>query len=96
MAVDNTKILADWQAKAASLSFETRAFINGEFVAAVAGSTLTSINPATGSVLAEVASCDALDAERATQAARATLKVVSGHVATRVSASECYCAWPIW
>lgn len=74
MAVDNTKILADWQAKAASLSFETRAFINGEFVAAVAGSTLTSINPATGSVLAEVASCDALDAERATQAARATFE----------------------
>lgn len=72
MAADNTKTLADWQAKAASLSFETRAFINGEFVAAADGSTLNSINPATGSVLAEVASCDAPDAERATQAARAT------------------------
>lgn len=71
MAADNTKTLADWQAKAASLSFETRAFINGEFVAAADGSTLTSINPATGSVLAEVASCDAPEAERATQAARA-------------------------
>lgn len=72
MAADNTKTLADWQAKAASLSFETRAFINGEFVAAADGNTLTSINPATGSVLAEVASCDAPEAERATQAARAT------------------------
>ncbi|UEQ03550.1 aldehyde dehydrogenase [Halomonas profundus] len=72
MAAHNTKTLADWQAKAASLSFETRAFINGEFVAAADGSTLTSINPATGSVLAEVASCDEPDAERATQAARAT------------------------
>ncbi|WGI25090.1 aldehyde dehydrogenase [Halomonas alkaliantarctica] len=72
MAADNTKTLADWQAKAASLSFETRAFINGEFVDAVDGNTLTSINPATGNVLAEVASCDAPDAERATQAARST------------------------
>ncbi|NYS62546.1 aldehyde dehydrogenase [Vreelandella salicampi] len=72
MAADKTKTLADWQSKAALLSFETRAFINGEFVAAVDGNTLTSINPATGSVLAEVTSCDAPDAERATQAARAT------------------------
>lgn len=72
MAADNMKTLADWQAKAASLSFETRAFINGEFVAAADGNTLTSINPATGSVLAEVASCDAPEAERATQAARET------------------------
>ena len=72
MAADNnTKTLADWQAKAASLSFETRAFIDGEFVAAAGGNTLTSINPATGNVLAEVASCDAPDAERATQVARA-------------------------
>ncbi len=74
MAADNTKTLADWQAKAASLSFETRAFINGEFVAAADGSTLTSINPASRNVLAEVASCDAQDAERATQAARATFE----------------------
>ncbi|MGO3769684.1 MAG: aldehyde dehydrogenase, partial [Vreelandella alkaliphila] len=57
-----------------SLSFETRAFINGEFVAAADGSTLSSINPATGHVLAEVASCDAQEAELATQAARATFE----------------------
>ncbi|UXZ54354.1 aldehyde dehydrogenase [Halomonas sp. 7T] len=74
MAADTPKTLADWQSKAASLSFETRAFINGEFVTAANGSTLTSINPATGNVLAEVASCDAQDAERATQAARATFE----------------------
>ncbi|MDX1355321.1 MAG: aldehyde dehydrogenase [Halomonas venusta] len=74
MAADTPKTLADWQSKAASLSFETRAFINGEFVAAVDGSTLSSINPATGHVLAEVASCDAQDAELATQAARATFE----------------------
>ncbi|CAH1043113.1 aldehyde dehydrogenase [Halomonas sp. TD01] len=74
MAADTPKTLADWQSKAASLSFETRAFINGEFVAAADGSTLTSINPATGDVIAEVASCDTPDAERATQAARATFE----------------------
>ncbi|AIA73983.1 aldehyde dehydrogenase [Halomonas campaniensis] len=74
MAADTPKTLADWQSKAASLSFETRAFINGEFVAAADGSTLSSINPATGHVLAEVASCDAQDAELATQAARATFE----------------------
>ena len=74
MAADTPKTLADWQSKAASLSFETHAFINGEFVAAADGSTLSSINPATGHVLAEVASCDAQDAELATQAARATFE----------------------
>lgn len=74
MAADTPKTLADWQSKAASLSFETRAFINGEFVAAADGSTLTSINPATGHVLAEVASCNVQDAELATQAARATFE----------------------
>ncbi|AYF33845.1 aldehyde dehydrogenase [Vreelandella sp. 21] len=74
MAADTPKTLADWQSKAASLSFETRAFINGEFVAAADGSTLSSINPATGHVIAEVASCDAQDAELATQAARATFE----------------------
>lgn len=74
MAADTPKTLADWQSKAASLSFETRAFINGEFVAAADGSTLSSINPATGHVLAEVASCDAQEAELATQAARATFE----------------------
>ncbi|WKD27862.1 aldehyde dehydrogenase [Halomonas sp. KG2] len=74
MAADTPKTFADWQSKAASLSFETRAFINGEFVAAADGSTLSSINPATGHVLAEVASCDAQEAELATQAARATFE----------------------
>ncbi|AZM97388.1 aldehyde dehydrogenase [Vreelandella venusta] len=74
MAADTPKTLADWQSKAASLSFETRAFINGEFVAAADGSTLSSINPATGHVLAEVASCADQDAELATQAARATFE----------------------
>ncbi|MBT2786238.1 MULTISPECIES: aldehyde dehydrogenase [unclassified Halomonas] len=74
MAADTPKNLADWQTLAASLRFETHAFIDGAFVPAVGGSTLTSINPATGEALAEVASCNAPDAERATQVARATFE----------------------
>ncbi|MEQ6887546.1 aldehyde dehydrogenase [Halomonas sp. CS7] len=66
---------ADWQALAAELSvekgLETRAFINDVFVAAASGETLETRNPATGEVLAEVASCDAADADVAVSHARA-------------------------
>ncbi|XKE45922.1 aldehyde dehydrogenase [Halomonas organivorans] len=62
---------ADWQALAASLTFETRAYLDDAFVDAEGGATLTTINPATGEVLAEVASCDDADAERAVAVARA-------------------------
>ncbi|MFG6176886.1 aldehyde dehydrogenase [Halomonas sp. THAF12] len=64
---------ADWQALAASLierGLETRAYIDDAFVDAADGATLTTANPATGEVLAEVASCDAADAESAVAAAR--------------------------
>ncbi|MBB3139572.1 aldehyde dehydrogenase [Halomonas organivorans] len=63
----------DWQALAASLAeqgLETRAYIDDAFVDAADGATLTTINPATGETLAEVASCDAADAEAAVAAAR--------------------------
>ncbi|MCC5883518.1 MAG: aldehyde dehydrogenase [Halomonas sp.] len=63
--------LADWQAKAAELAFESRAFIDDAFVDAASGDTFESRNPATGECLARVASCDAPDAERAVTAARA-------------------------
>ncbi|WP_040480399.1 aldehyde dehydrogenase [Vreelandella boliviensis] len=74
MVADTPTTLAEWQALAATLDFETRAFVNGEFVPAMDGSTLTSINPATGETLAQVASCDAPDAEKAIQAARAAFE----------------------
>ncbi|MFC0328313.1 aldehyde dehydrogenase family protein, partial [Halomonas organivorans] len=64
---------ADWQALAASLveqGLETRAYIDDAFVDAADGATLTTINPATGETLAEVASCDVADAEAAVAAAR--------------------------
>ncbi|MGM0783463.1 MAG: aldehyde dehydrogenase [Pseudomonadota bacterium] len=62
---------ADWQALADSLTFESRAFIDDDFAAAASGETFESRNPATGDLLAEVASCDAPDAERAVAAGRA-------------------------
>lgn len=50
--------------------FETRAFIDGQFVDCVSGHTFPTINPATGQKLAYVADCDAQDVEIAVQAAR--------------------------
>jgi len=63
--------LADWQALAASLTFETRAFVDDAFVDAAGGETFATVNPATGETLAEVASCDAADAEVAVGHAKA-------------------------
>jgi gamma-glutamyl-gamma-aminobutyraldehyde dehydrogenase len=48
----------------------TDAFIDGAFVAAVTGDRFASIAPATGEVLAKVASCGAADVDRAVSAAR--------------------------
>ncbi len=61
---------ADWQAMAAGLAFESRAFIDDAFVDAASGDTFETRNPATGEILAQVASCDEPDAERAVARAR--------------------------
>ncbi|GAA4377646.1 aldehyde dehydrogenase [Paeniglutamicibacter cryotolerans] len=63
--------LADWQKLAEKTTLPTRAHIDGQAVDALSGETFTSINPANGKSLAEVASCDEADVDRATQAARA-------------------------
>ncbi|MCB5410718.1 aldehyde dehydrogenase [Pseudogemmobacter faecipullorum] len=68
---------AEWQAKAAALSIETRAFIGGQYVAAASGKTFTKLNPATGAVLGEIAACDIEDVNRAVIAARAAFE--AGH-----------------
>lgn len=61
---------ADWTAKAATIKLHDRAFIDGAFVSAKSGLTFDSINPATGEVLARVASCGGDDIDMAVQAAR--------------------------
>ncbi len=62
--------LDDWRELAGGLDIRNKAFINGEFVDAASGETYTSINPADGSEIAAIASCDAEDVERVVKAAR--------------------------
>ncbi|MFD2191240.1 aldehyde dehydrogenase [Pistricoccus aurantiacus] len=61
---------ADWQTLAQSQAFETRAYINDDFVASQSGETFETINPATGVRLANIASCDQADADIAVNHAR--------------------------
>jgi gamma-glutamyl-gamma-aminobutyraldehyde dehydrogenase len=61
---------ADWHVRAATLKYETRHFIDGQFVDSVAGGRLTVINPATGMALCEVSAGTAEDIDRAVAAAK--------------------------
>ena len=63
-----------WHERARSLSFRTQAFIDGRYVDAASGATFDSINPATGKLLARVASGDTEDVNRAVAAARAVFR----------------------
>jgi gamma-glutamyl-gamma-aminobutyraldehyde dehydrogenase len=60
----------DWIGKAAAIRFRDKAFIDGKPVAARSARTFASINPATGEILAEVASCGEEDIDLAVAAAR--------------------------
>ncbi|MCQ4235020.1 aldehyde dehydrogenase [Pseudomonas stutzeri] len=66
-----TLTLADWQQRARDLRIEGRAFIQGEYTAAADGAQFDCISPIDGRLLAQVASCDQADAERAVASARA-------------------------
>jgi acyl-CoA reductase-like NAD-dependent aldehyde dehydrogenase/AcrR family transcriptional regulator len=61
---------ADWHVRAATLKYETRHFIDGQFVDSVGGGRLTVINPATGMALCEVSAGTAEDIDRAVAAAK--------------------------
>ncbi len=63
---------ADWEKRAQDLKIEGRAFIHGEYTAAVSGDTFDCISPVDGRVLGQVASCDQADADLAVKDARAT------------------------
>ncbi|MCL6691015.1 aldehyde dehydrogenase [Pseudomonas sp. R3.Fl] len=65
---------ADWEARASQLRIEGRAFIDGQYRDAADGATFDCISPVDGRLLAKVASCDAADAERAVQSARAAFE----------------------
>ena len=68
----NTKTA--WLARAAALKPEGRAFIDGDYTAAVSGETFSRVSPIDGRVLAEIASGDAADIDRAVAAARRTFE----------------------
>src|ERR1700758_1125996 len=59
-----------WHERARTLSFRTQAFIDGRYTDAASGATFDSVNPATGKLLARVASGDGEDIDRAVKAAR--------------------------
>ncbi len=60
----------EYKAIAAGLDLPTQAFIDGSFRPAISGKTFDSINPATGTVLAKIAACDAADVDFAVGKAR--------------------------
>lgn len=69
--------LSDVMRLAQALPLPDKAFINGRFVPAGSGNTLTTHNPATGEVIAHIAACDAGDVNAAVSAARATFEAGS-------------------
>ncbi|WP_138934234.1 aldehyde dehydrogenase [Roseovarius arcticus] len=60
----------EYQAIAAGLDFPTMAYIDGRYRPATSGKTFSSINPATGKELAQVAACGAEDVDFAVTKAR--------------------------
>lgn len=66
--------LADWQQRADALKIEGRAFINGQYTAAVSGATFECVSPVDGRLLGLVASCDEADANLAVTNARAVFE----------------------
>ncbi|NYZ13958.1 aldehyde dehydrogenase [Azospirillum sp. RWY-5-1] len=61
----------DWKSRAEQLSIRKGAFIGGAFVSALSGKVLPCLFPGTGTLVAEVAACDAEDVDRAVRVARA-------------------------
>jgi len=61
----------DWHTRAAELTIDGRAFINGERVWAIAGLRFDNLSPIDGRLLGQVARCDTLDVDAAVLAARA-------------------------
>ncbi|MEM7429836.1 MAG: aldehyde dehydrogenase family protein, partial [Pseudomonadota bacterium] len=59
-----------WKQKAQAVGLHNKAFIGGQFVDASSGEKFDCINPATGMVLTQVASCGEEDVNRAVKAAR--------------------------
>jgi gamma-glutamyl-gamma-aminobutyraldehyde dehydrogenase len=61
---------AEWHARAKKLKFETRHFIDGQFVDSIKGERLPVVNPATGAKFCEVSAGSAQDIDAAVAAAK--------------------------
>lgn len=59
---------------AKNLSFQTLAFIDGQFQASVSGNTFKTTNPATGELLAEITACNSQDVDLAVAKAKAAFE----------------------
>ena len=68
------KTIKDWSSDAAALEIEGRAFIDGQYRDALSGETRTTISPANGRDLADVAVCGTEDADRAVVVARSAFE----------------------
>lgn len=69
-----TNTRSDWEQRFQSLSIEGRAFIDGQYRAALSGDTFECISPVDGRFLANVASTDEADANAAVAVARQTFE----------------------
>ncbi len=67
-----TTTRAQWQALAEQLSIRSQAWINGEYIDAINDTTFDCISLIDGRRLAQVASCDAADVDRAVAVVRTT------------------------
>jgi len=76
----------NWRERASALHFRTAAFIDGKYRPAVSGETFDCINPATGKVIAQVASCGKRDVEAAVASARRAFE--DGHWSRMAPASR--------
>ena len=61
----------DWEQRAAALQIQGQAFVAGQYQGAASGETFECVSPIDGRVLAQVASCDQVDADQAVANARA-------------------------
>jgi gamma-glutamyl-gamma-aminobutyraldehyde dehydrogenase/4-guanidinobutyraldehyde dehydrogenase/NAD-dependent aldehyde dehydrogenase len=61
-------------ALASELDLRTQAFVNGEFVDSISGETFPCISPSSGQTIAEIASCDEADVDRAVAHAKAAFE----------------------
>jgi acyl-CoA reductase-like NAD-dependent aldehyde dehydrogenase len=61
-------------ALSSELDLRTQAFVNGEFVDSLSGETFPCISPSSGQTIAEIASCDEADVDRAVAHARAAFE----------------------